>query len=117
MKPSDEKAYQAGEVKKHHDEEQSPRSAMTDVFFNDINEVKYDVAPLTCQHCPTPQSFDNRNELRNHVLNIHQFDIRSPEAIRRLQQTNKNEHAKKHVYNFSPPSFMSYATIQTSIFD
>ena len=116
MGPSDEEAYQAGEVEEHHDEEQPPRSAMAGVFFNDTNEVKYGVAPLTCQHCPTPQSFGNKDELRDHVLDIHQFDIRSPEAIRRLQQADKDEHAEKHVYNFSPPSSMGYATIQASIF-
>ena len=71
MKSSDEKAYQVDEVKKHHDEEQSSRSVMAGVFFNDINEVKYGVAFFTCQHCSTSQSFGNKNELRDHVLNIY----------------------------------------------
>ena len=90
---------------------------MIEMFFNDINEIKYDVAFFTCQHCFISQSFDNKNELKNYVLNIHQFGIRFFEIIRRLQQTNNDEHTKKHVYNFFSLSFMRYAIIQTSIFD
>ena len=90
MKSNDEKTYQIDEVKKHHDEKQSSRNVMIDVFFNNINEIKYDVVFFTCQHCFISQSFDNKNESRNHMLNIHQFDIRFFEVIRRLQQTNKN---------------------------
>ena len=117
MKSNDEKAYQVDEIKKHYNEKQLSRSVMIDVFFNDINVIKYDVVFFTCQHCFISQLFDNKNELKDYVLNIYQFDIRFFEVVRRLQQTSKNEHAKKHVYNFFSLFFMNYAIIQASIFD
>ena len=50
------------------------------------------------------------------MFDIHQFDIRFLQIIRWLQQINKNEHAKKHVYNFFH-FFINYVIIQISIFD
>ena len=46
MKSNDEKAYQVDEMKKHYNEKQLSRSVMIDMFFNDINVIKYDVVLL-----------------------------------------------------------------------
>ena len=87
---------------------------MIEFFFNNSNDTKYNVSFFTCQYCFISRSFDNKNELKNHVLNYYHVDIRFFEIIRRFQKSNHNEHAKKHVYFFL---FMNYAIIQISIFD
>ena len=90
---------------------------MTDVFLNDYNQFKYDLASYTCQQNHDIMIFDNSIELRNHVLDYHDVDTRSVESKYYTRKINYIQHAEKHVYNFFSLFFMSYAMIQISIFD
>ena len=102
----------------HHEEEsQSFRNVMIEVFFNDNNVVKYELASFICQQTSCSQSFDNAIELRNHVLNYHDVDTRFTEFKYRIREIDYVQHAENHVYNFFSSFFMSYVMIRISFFD
>ena len=90
---------------------------MIDVYFNEHDELKYDLAPYTCEHCSTMQTFDNSDELREHVLHYHDFDTRSTSAKSKLQNHSYAKHAEEHVYNFFSQTSFEYSTIEAKIFD
>ena len=90
---------------------------MTEVYFNDNNQSKYDFAFYICQQNHNIMIFDNSIELRDHVLDYHDVNTRFVELKYRNNETKYIQHAKKHVYNFASSFFMSYAMIKVSIFD
>ena len=49
---------------------------MIDVYFNEHDEFKYDLTFYICEHYFIMQIFNNNDELREHVLHYHDFDIR-----------------------------------------
>ena len=108
---------QENHEEQHHHEEEPPHSASAGVFFNDYSQPRYGLAPYTCSYIHNTMTFGNSNELRDHVLEYHEVDTRSAGPKYRTRKANYIQHAKDHVYNFSPPSSMGYATIQASIFD
>ena len=87
------------------------------MFFNNNNQFKYDLTSFICQQSSCSRLFDNVMKLRNYVLNYYDVDIESVEFKYHMHKINNDEHAQKHVYNFFSFFFMSYATIQNSIFD
>ena len=90
---------------------------MIDVFFNDNNESKYDLASYICKHCFTFHSFDNFEKFQNHALKYHDYDIRFAKFKHRSQNEKYIRHARKNVYNYSSKSFYDYIIVQISIFD
>ena len=89
---------------------------MTEVFFNNSNELKYDLASYICQQTSCVQSFGNVIELRNHVLEYHDVNTNFADFKYRIQNANYIAHAEKHVYNYSSPFFMGYVMISASLF-
>lgn len=113
----EQEAYYGQEEEEIEPQQPEPRSAMVGSYFNDTSEPKYGLAPFTCSHCPMGQSFGNADELRDHCLDYHGVDIRSAWPKRHQQDQSYRQHAKEHVYNYSPPSSHGYATVEASIFD
>ena len=90
---------------------------MTEVFFNNSSQLKYGLTSYTCQQTPCfGRTFDNVIELRDHVLDYHDVDIKSIGPKYHMRSANYIQHAEEHVYNYSPPSSMNYAMIQASLF-
>ena len=112
-----EKTYHV--EKENHDENEKNQShnVMIDVYFNDHNQLKYDLTFYTCDQNHFVMIFDNFVELWNHVLNYHDTNIRFSIIKYRNKNVEYKQHAKKHVYNFFSSIFMNYVMIQTSIFD
>ena len=89
---------------------------MTEVFFNNSDELKYDLALYICQQTSCAQSFDNVIELRDYVFEYYDVNTNFVEPKYRIQNVNYIAHAEKHVYNYSSSFFMSYAMILASLF-
>ena len=70
---------QKNNEKQHYKKKQS-HNAITNVFFNNNNQFKYDLTSYTCQQNHNVMTFDNSIELQNHVLNYHKINTRSIES-------------------------------------
>ena len=86
-------------------------------YFNEHSELKFELAPYTCEHCPKPQSFDNADELQKHVLQYHDFNTRFANAKKMLQDYNYAQHAEEHCYNYASFSFFGYIIIEARLFN
>ena len=107
---------QKNDEKQHHEKKQF-HNVITNVFFNDNNQFKYNLASYICQQNHDVMIFDNLVELRDYVLNYYEVVTRLIESKYYTRKINYIQHAKKHVYNFFSFFFMSYATIQILFFD
>ena len=61
-------------------------------------------------------SFNKSAELRDHALKYDGVDARSGASKYRIRSVSNLQHAREHVYNFSPPTSYGYATVEASIF-
>ena len=93
------------------------RNVMIDVYFNEHDELKYDLTSYICEHYCIVQIFDNNDELREHVLHYHDFDTRFIDVKNKFQNHNYVKHVEKHVYNYFSKIFFEYNIIETKIFD
>ena len=67
---------------------QSSHNVITNVYFNDYNQFKYDLTFYICEHMHDVMTFDNSIELRFHVLNYHEMNARSTKSIYRIRKIN-----------------------------
>ena len=98
-------------------QQQKPRNAMVGSYFNEHGESRYGLALYTCGHDHKPYSFDNVDELREHVLEYHGVDTRFNISKMQIRDINHARHAEKHVYNYVPSNSFGYTTVQVEIFD
>ena len=98
-------------------QQQKPRSAIMNSYFNEHEKSRYDLALYICDHDHKLYSFDNVDELREHVLEYHGVDTRFNISKMQIRDTNHVRHAAKHVYNYASSNSFGYITIQVEVFD
>ena len=90
---------------------------MMNSYFNEHEKSRYDLAFYICEHDHKLYSFDNVDELREHVLEYHDVDTRFNIFKMQIRDTNHARHAEKHVYNYVSSNSFDYITVQIEIFD
>ena len=98
-------------------QQQKSRSAMMNSYFNEHEESRYDLALYICDHDHKSYSFDNVDELREHVLEYHDIDTKFNIFKMQIRDTNHVRHVEKHVYNYVSSNSFGYTTVQIEIFD
>ena len=98
-------------------QQQKSRSAMMNSYFNEHEESRYDLTLYICDHDHKLYSFDNVDELREHVLEYHDVDTRFNISKMQIRDTNHARHVEKHVYNYASSNSFDYTTVQVEIFD
>ena len=86
-------------------------------YFNEHEKSRYDLAFYICDHDHKLYFFDNVDELREHVLEYHDVDIKFNISKMQIRDTNHARHAEKHVYNYVSSNSFDYTTVQIEIFD
>ena len=86
-------------------------------YFNEHAEFRYDLAFYICDHCFKYYSFDNADELREHVLEYHSVDIKFNISKMQIRDLNHAQHAEEHVYNYASSTSFDYITMQATVFD
>ena len=90
---------------------------MIKVFFNNNNELKYDLILYFCQQTSCVQSFDNFIKLCDYVFEYYNVNINFAKSKYRIRNVNYITHAKKYIYNYSLLFFMNYVIISIFLFD
>ena len=94
------KTYHEKKIQNHQKKIEKFHNVMTKIYFNDYAIFKYDLTFYIYDQNHDIMIFDNSIELRNHVLNYYDVDIRFAKFKYRNRKINYIQHAKKHVYNF-----------------
>ena len=97
--------------------QQEFRNVMMNSYFNEHEKSRYDLTLYICDHDHKFYSFDNVDELREHVLEYHDVDTRFNIFKMQIRDTNHARHAEKHVYNYVSSNSFDYTTVQIEIFD